>query len=76
MIMHDLWTIKEVSKLIGVPQKTILKWCECAHIRGAVRVKGVWIIPMREVKRLVAMNTTIKRALSPDGASLNDEARD
>ena len=61
-MMHNLWSVREVSKLVGVNARTIRRWCEYGldyyskyySISPHVQWTGVqWIIPWKEVKRLI-----------------------
>ena len=68
--MHDTWSIKEVSKLVGISTRTIRKWCEHGYIRSQ-QIKAHWVIPLREVKRIMTVIMMIKHA-----SSLSDKVYD
>ncbi|RLE84261.1 MAG: hypothetical protein DRJ41_03430 [Thermoprotei archaeon] len=44
-------TIKELSKELGIPERTLRYWCQKRIIR-AVKVKRAWRIPEKEFERV------------------------
>jgi len=44
-------TVKELSKEIGVPERTLRYWCQKRIIK-AVKVRRAWRIPEKEAERV------------------------
>ncbi len=73
------YTTREVSRLLGVTDRTVRRWIKSGRIR-AVRVRRKWLIPASELKALQPVirepEVTVSRAVIYVYRPLFEEERD